>query len=105
MNITLQISDNAYRALVAGNCRIQGSIGLVSPTEGNFHEYRRWMPAAGSKFIKLPHGRASVSEKQVRLTLSIDPEEADIDPAEAIDAESRQAGDFVFKMLNDIANY
>ena len=41
MNINLQISDSVYKALLAGGNRIQGSIGLVSTTEGNFNAHRR----------------------------------------------------------------
>ena len=41
MTINLQISDTVYRRLLAGHGRIQGTIGLVSPTEGNFNEHVR----------------------------------------------------------------
>ena len=34
MNITLQISDSAYQRLVSSGSRIQGTIGLINPTEG-----------------------------------------------------------------------
>lgn len=44
MTINLQISDTAYRRLLAGHGRIQGTIGLVSPTEGNFNEHARQHP-------------------------------------------------------------
>lgn len=60
MTINLQISDTVYRRLLAGHGRIQGTIGLVSPTEGNFNEHVRQAPVPGTKYIKLRHGRASV---------------------------------------------
>ena len=41
MTIKIQLADNVYKALLAGGNRIQGSIGLVSPTEGNFNAHRR----------------------------------------------------------------
>ena len=34
MTINIQISDAVYAKLLNGTSRIQGSIGLVSPTEG-----------------------------------------------------------------------
>ena len=71
MTINLQISDTAYRRLLAGHGRIQGTIGLVSPTEGNFNEHARQAPTPGTKYIKLRHGRASVGNERVRLTLNI----------------------------------
>ena len=95
MNINLQIPDNTYQRLVANGSRIRGSIGLISPTEGNFNEYAKYTPQPGNKYIKLRHGRASVGGSQVRLTLRIALDEADIVPAQAIEEESRQASDFV----------
>lgn len=50
MTINLQISDTVYRRLLAGHGRIQGTIGLVSPTEGNFNEHVRQAPAPGTKY-------------------------------------------------------
>ena len=54
----------------------------------------------GSKYIKLPHGRASVGDSHVRLTLRIALDEADIVPADAIMDESRQASDFVDRVFD-----
>ena len=96
MNVKIQLSDEAYKTLVNGNGRLEGSLGLVSPTEGNFNAYRRSASRPGSKYIKLPHGRAS----DVRLTLRIALDEADIVPADAIMDESRQASDFVDRVFD-----
>ena len=97
MNINLQISDSVYKALLAGGNRIQGSIGLVSTTEGNFNAHRRAdYVRPETKFIKLAHGRASVTEERVSLTLRIDRKEADVVPCEVIDVESQEASDFVY---------
>ena len=100
MTITLQISDAVYASLLSGNARIQGSIGLVSPTEGNFNAHRRVRERPGTKYIKLPHGRVSVGEENVRLTLCIGLMEANIVPSQAIVDESCQAGDFVDLVLD-----
>lgn len=95
MYINLQLSDAAYQRLISGNARLRGSIGLINPTEGNFNEYARTNPSAGTKWLKLRHGRATVGPSQVRLTLRIALDEADIVPAQAIEEESRQASAFV----------
>ena len=100
MNVKIQLSDEAYKTLVNGNGRLEGSLGLVSPTEGNFNAYRRSAQRPGSKYIKLPHGRASVGDSHVRLTLRIALDEADIVPADAIMDESRQASDFVDRVFD-----
>lgn len=96
MEIKLQISDNVYKALLAGSKRIQGSIGLVSPTEGNFNAHRRDGMKPSARFIKLAHGRASVTDERVSLTFRIDRRETDVVPCEVIDAESCLASDFVY---------
>ena len=100
MNVRIQISDETYKALMNGNGRLEGSLGLVSPTEGNFNAYRRSASRPGNKYIKLPHGRASVGDNHVRLTLRIALDEADIVPADAIMDESRQASDFVDRVFD-----
>ena len=46
------------------------------------------------------HGRASVGEKKIRLSLSIDVNETSIIPADAILDESRQASDFVDRVFD-----
>ena len=97
MEIKLQLSDSVYKALLAGQNRIQGSIGLVSPTEGNFNAHRR-SPSErpDTRYIKLAHGRASVTEERVSLTLRIDRRETDVVPCEVIDVEAQEASDFVY---------
>ena len=97
MTINIQIADSVYKALLSGGNRIQGSIGLVSPTEGNFNPHRRTLgERPDTKYIKLAHGRASVTEERVSLTLRIDRKETDVVPYEVIDTESCQASDFVY---------
>ena len=82
MYIKVQISDEVYKALVASGKRKRGSSGKV-----------RTKPR---KFVKLPHGVASVDEDYVRLHLNINRQETDIEPAEAIRCESEDASEFIF---------
>ena len=95
MNITIQINDATYASLLNGKSRIQGSIGLVSPTEGNFNEHKRYRSKPGTQYMRLPHGRVSVNDERVRLTLHISADEANIIPSQIILGESEQASDFV----------
>ncbi len=96
MIIKIQIADSVYKALIASSKRIQGSIGLVNPSEGNFNAHHKSADNRMKRFIKLAHGRASVTNKRVNLTLRIDRKETDIVPYEVIDTESCQASDFVY---------
>lgn len=101
MNINLQISDSTYQALVSKGARIKGSIGLVSPTEGNFNEHRHSATTEGSKVIRLAHGRASVNDSKVRLTLCVNLKEENVMPAQAIVDESLQAGEFIDRVIDE----
>jgi len=49
MEVKIQISDSVYAQLLNGSLRVRGTIGLVSPTAGNFSEHRRWKPKPGTQ--------------------------------------------------------
>jgi hypothetical protein len=95
MEVRIQISDCVYAQLLNKNKRIQGTLALANPTEGNFHEHNKtWRPKPGTKYMKLPHGRITVSDENVRMQLHIKRDES-IVPARAIEAESGMASSFV----------
>ena len=94
MNVMIQINDVDYASLLNGSSRIQGSIGLVSPTEGNFNAHRRTPSKPGTQYMRLPHGKVSVSDDNVRMHLLISRDEM-IDAPQAILGESIDASNFV----------
>ena len=94
MNVMIQINDVDYASLLNGSSRIQGSIGLVSPTEGNFNAHRRTRTKPGTQYMRLPHGKVSVNDDNVRMHLLISRDEM-IVPAQAILGESIDASNFV----------
>ena len=94
MNVMIQINDVDYASLLNGSSRIQGSIGLVSPTEGNFNAHRRTRSNPGTQYMRLPHGKVSVSDDNVRMHLLISRDEM-IDAPQAILGESIDASNFV----------
>ena len=94
MNVNIQINDADYASLLNGSSRIQGSIGLVSPTEGNFNAHRRTRSKPGTQYLRLPHGKVSVSDDNVRMHLLISRDEM-IDAPQAILGESIDASNFV----------
>ena len=94
MNVMIQINDVDYASLLNGSSRIQGSIGLVSPTEGNFNAHRRTRSKPGTQYMRLPHGKVSVSDDNVRMHLLISRDEM-IDAPQAILGESIDASNFV----------
>lgn len=100
MTINLQLSDTTYHHLLLSGSRIQGTIGLINPTEGNFNEHNKRSTHTDACYMKLPHGRASVDRDQVRLTLTVRLDETGIVPAEALKDESRQASDFVNRVFD-----
>ena len=101
MTVNIQISDAVYASLLNGTKRIQGTLALVNPTEGNFNEHRKtWRPQSGTKYMKLPHGRVTVSDENVRMRININVDEAGIIPSQIILDESEQASDFVDVMFD-----
>lgn len=96
MRISVNIPDNVYESMIAGAIRRQGTIGLISPTEADFHPHRqRQGRNPDLKYMKLAHGRTSVTSDHVRLTLTIDRYETGIVPWASIDAEAALASEFV----------
>lgn len=101
MYVTIQMSDATYASLLNGNKRIQGSIGLVSPTEGNFNAHNKtWRPKPGTQYMRLPHGKISVTDENVRMYLCIAREER-VDAPQAILGESIDASNFVEIVTDD----
>ena len=94
MNVNIQINDADYASLLNGSSRIQGSIGLVSPTEGNFNAHRRTRTKPGTQYMRLPHGKISVCDDNVRMHLCISRDEM-VDAPQAIVGESIDASNFV----------
>jgi len=94
MFVTIQLSDADYASLLNGTSRMQGSIGLVSPTEGNFNAHRRTRTKPGTQYMRLPHGKISVSDEDVRMNLRISRDEM-VDVPQTIMGESIDASNFV----------
>lgn len=88
MTIKLQLPYAVYASLLKGNTRVQGTIALVSPGEGNFNVHNRSRNHPKREYRKLPHGRVSMSSENLRLTLSVDFDEHGIHPAQVLIDES-----------------
>ena len=95
MTIKLQLPDDVYASLLKGNARMQGTIALVSPREGNFNVHSRKRNPSAREYRKLPHGRVSMSSENLRLTLSVDFDEHGIHPAQVLIDESITASHYL----------
>ena len=95
MTIKLQLPDAVYASLLKGNARVQGTIALVSPREGNFNVHSRKRNPSAREYRKLPHGRVSMSSENLRLTLSVDFDEHGIHPAQVLIDESITASQYI----------
>ena len=51
------------------------------------------------------HGRASVGDTQVRLTLRIGLDEVDVIPSQVIENESKEASAFIEGMYDNVFGY
>jgi len=101
MEVKIQINDATYASLLNGNKRIQGTLALVNPTEGNFNAHNKtWSPKPGTQYMRLPHGKVSVSDDNVRMHLYISRDEM-VDVPQAILGESIDASNFVEIVTDD----
>ena len=101
MNVTIQISDATYAKWLNGTSRIQGTLALVNPPEGNFNAHNKtWRPKPGTQYMRLPHGKVSVSDDNVRMNLYIRRDEM-VDAPQAILGESIDASNFVEIVTDD----
>ena len=101
MKITLNISDADYASLLNGTCRLRGSIGLLSPTEGTFNLHASTGGRGHREYRKLPHGCVSLSAENLRLTLNVSLNEHGIKPAKVLIDESKMASRFANHMYID----
>ena len=97
MEVRIQISDAVYASLLGGTKRVQGTIGLVSPTEGNFNAHVKKNASGQRTYLKLPHGKVSMNENDIRMYLKIAYAEPVI-PTCTIEAESALACSFINMM-------
>ena len=99
MKISIIIPDADYRELISTGRRMRGSIGLIDTKEATFNRHHSdGKPRAREyRFHKLRHGRVSVTDERVRLTLNIERSEVGISASESISNESREASDFVLE--------
>ena len=104
MEVKIQIADAVYAQLLNGTKRVRGTIGLVSPTEGNFSDHRPYQPKKGIQYMRLPHGKISVSNDNVRMHLFISRNEA-VDAPQAILGESMDASNFVEIVTDNHINF
>ena len=98
MFIKVQVSDKVYEQMVATGRRMEGTIGMVSPTEGNFNAYKRqwWQRRAGDVVKQLEHGRVRVNNERVSLRVCIHRPTSEL-PSVILDREAQQAVGFVFE--------
>lgn len=97
MEVRIQISDAVYASLLGGTKRVQGTIGLVSPTEGNFNAHVKKNASGQRTYLKLPHGKVSMNENDIRMYLKIAYAEPVV-PTCTIEAESALACSFINMM-------
>lgn len=99
MFIKVQLSDKVYEQMVATGRRVEGSIGMVNPKEGNFNAYKRqsWQRRETGDMVKqLEHGRVRVSDERVSLRVRIKRPSGEM-PSTILDRETQQAVAFVFE--------
>ncbi|MDO4160955.1 MAG: hypothetical protein Q4D41_10900 [Prevotellaceae bacterium] len=99
--VTLILEDETYNCMLNEGIRIQGTIGLVNSKVCDFSEHAK-RKNRGIKRVSyaLPHGKVSVGEENIRLSLYIKLKNLDTVPSDIIYDESSEAGDFVARIMD-----
>lgn len=98
MKIDLVISDADYqRIIAAAGKRVKGSMGMISPSQFDFHSFNIEPPSATSrthKELRTRHGWARVSDEVVKVQFRVKRVEG-VSPSSVIWDESGEAAEFV----------
>ena len=98
MYIKIQISNKVYQQMVAGGNRVQGSIGLTSPKEGNFNAWMKSAPSKDEVVHKLAHGRVRINTERTLVSLRFDHRTERVNVSSAIRHEADEASVFARDM-------
>ena len=97
MTFALSIEGEALTQMVDGR-RIAGTLGFSADGTLNFNAWRN-KPAEQSEYIRLRHGRASVSPRRIRLFIDMDRREKLDDPISSIYSDTYDAMSFIRKEI------
>ena len=101
MEITVEMPDMDYEAIVKAKGRkVRGSLGFINPKKVSFTAYHEKPRERGDvKYIRLGHGKASVTAEAVRMHLKISLDESNIMPSATMCEETAQAACFIDSVL------
>ena len=92
------IPDKDYERMIVSNKRLRGSFLLVTPMMAECHLFcESERNRAGARFIKLPHGKASLNplEQKARVTMFFDLMEAGLSLSKQVKEEADVASRFL----------
>ena len=101
MEITVEMPDMDYEAIVKAKGRkVRGSLGFINPKKVCFTAYHEKPRERGdAKYIRLGHGKASVTTEAVRMHLKINRDESNMDFSTTLREETDQATCFIDSVL------
>lgn len=96
MIIKLILSDADYRKIMASTRRVDGTIGVISPSEFDFRAFNRATPSTKPAYreLRTRHGWARVSPEVVKVQIRVKRTE-ESDPSGIIYDEGDEAAVFV----------
>ena len=93
----VEIPDKLTEMMESG-LRVRGSLGMVNKDRLDFHMHAP-SSRSNSRYIRLRHGRASVNNERVRLTVTIDRDEHVSLPT-ALYADTGEGINFIVSQVN-----
>lgn len=103
MKIQINISDADYQRIIAANGkRVKGSMGMISPTEFDFHA---WAPTPEPPtdvprlVLRTKHAKTTIQPDKVRLVVLVKRGEPKPDYASIIYDEADASTDFISQAI------
>ena len=99
MRATIILSDTDYQRIIAANGkRIRGSIGMINPSEFDFHAFAPTPePPDGTpqQVLRTAYGKTTIKPKCVRLVIQVKRGIGQPEPTEVIYDEADTATEFI----------
>lgn len=102
MKTTVIMSDADYQRIVAaGGKRVKGSMGLINPSEFDFHAFAPELPTDNTprQVLRTKHGKTVIQPDRVRLVVLVRRGDGEPSPTDTIYDEADASAEFIMSNI------